>query len=62
MQTHVAKDKSLIIHEHERLVNVYSDNPKDDHNSARTVYAAVCHDKSHSGQSFNLNHKPVNSD
>ena len=37
----VVCDNCLVIHDHNRPVNVYSYDPKDSHSSAKTVDAAV---------------------
>ena len=39
--TCVVGDNCLVIHDHNRPVNVYSHDPKDDHRSTKTVDAAV---------------------
>ena len=39
--TCVVGDNCLVIHDHNRLVNVYSYNPKNRHRSAKTVHATV---------------------
>ena len=45
-------DNCLVIHDHNRSVNVYSYDPKDSHRSAKTVDAAVGYQDSQSGQKF----------
>ena len=39
--THVVSDNCLVIHDHNKPVNIYSYNTKDDHRSAKTVDAEV---------------------
>ena len=39
--TCVVGDSCSVIHDHTRLVNVYSYDPKEDHRSAKTVDATV---------------------
>ena len=39
--TCVVDDNGLVIHDHNRPVNIYSYDPKDDHRSAKTIDAIV---------------------
>ena len=50
----VLGDKGLVIHDHNRPVNVYSYDPKDGHKSAKTVDATVGYQDPQSGQRFIL--------
>ena len=52
--TCVVGDNCLVIHDHNRPVNVYSYDPKDGHRSAKTVDAAVGYQDPQSGQKFIL--------
>ena len=52
--TCVVGDNCLLIHDHNRLVNVYSYNPKDGNKSAKIVDAAVDYQDPQSGQRFIL--------
>ena len=51
---HIDGDKCLVIHDHNRPVNVYSYGQKDGHRSAKTVDAAVGYRDPQSGQKFIL--------
>ena len=44
----------LVIHEHDRPVNVYSHDPKYGHKCDQTVNSAVCCDNPHIGQKYSL--------
>ena len=48
--TCVVGDNCLVIHDHNRPVNVYSYDPKDGHRSAKTVDATVGYQDLQSGQ------------
>ena len=50
----VVGDNCLVIHNHNRPVNVYSYNPKDGHRCSKTVNAAVGYQDPQSGQKFIL--------
>ena len=50
--TCVVEDNSLLIYDHNRLVNVYSYDPKVGHRSAKTVDATVGYHEPQSGQRF----------
>ena len=50
----VLGDKCLVFHDHNRPVNVYSYDPKDDHRIAKTVYFVVGYQDPQSGQKFIL--------
>ena len=50
----VVGDNYLVIHDHNRPVNVYSYDPEDGHRSAKTVDAAVSYQDLQSGQRFLL--------
>ena len=50
----VVGDYCLVIHDHNRLINVYSYEPKFGHRSAKTVDAAVGYQDLQSGQKFIL--------
>ena len=52
--TCVVGDNCLVIHDHNRPVNVYSYDPKDGHRSAKTVDATVGYQDPQSGQKFIL--------
>ena len=52
--TCVVGDNCLVIHDHNRPVNVYSYDTKDGHRSAKTVDAAVGYQDPQSGQKFIL--------
>ena len=54
MQTHVLGDNCLVIHDHNRPVNVYSYDSKDGHKSAKTVDGTVGYQDPQSGQTFML--------
>ena len=53
----VVGDNWLVIHDHDRPVNVYSYDPKDGHKSAKTVDATVGYQDAQSGQVY-LDNKP----
>ena len=50
----VVQDNCLVIHDHNRPVNVYPYKPKDGHRSAKTVDSAVSCHHPQSGQKFTL--------
>ena len=50
----VVGDNCLVIHDHNRPVNVYSYDPKDGHGSAKTIDATVGYQYPQSGQKFIL--------
>ena len=52
--TYVVGDDCLVIHDHNRPVNMYNENPKDGHTSAKTVDATVGYQDPQSGQKFIL--------
>ena len=52
----VVGDNCLVVHDHNRPVNVYSYDPKDGHRSAKTVDAAVRYQDPPSGQIFMISY------
>ena len=52
--TFVVGDYCLVVHNHNRPVNVYSYDPNDGHKSAKTVNAAVGYQELQSGKKFIL--------
>ena len=52
--TSIVGDDCLVIHDHNRPINVYIYDPKDDHRSAKTVNAAVGYQEPQSRQKFSL--------
>ena len=50
--TCVVGDNCLVFHDHNRPVNVYSYDPKDDHRGAKTVDASVGYQDKQSDQKF----------
>ena len=54
MQTCVVGDNYLVIHDHNRPINVYSYDLNDGHRSAKTVDAAVGYQDPQNGQKFIL--------
>ena len=51
-ETCVVRDNCIVIHDHNRPVNIYNYNPKDGHRSAKTGDAAVGYQDPQSGQKF----------
>ena len=51
---HVVGDNCLVIHDHNRPVNMYNYDPKDENRSAKTVDAAVGYQDLQNGQKFIL--------
>ena len=52
--TCVVGDNCLVIHNHNRSANVYSNDPKDGHRGAKTVVATLGYQNLQNGQKFVL--------